>query len=283
MLKNSFRGKARRVLAPLFSNPTFRRKAIFELKSYYYNELEFSLQLGWGLQCPIFHPSGQFSFSEIFFQGEYDQLFQKVPLPDRWLDLGCHYGFFSLYVAWLRAKEGRSIPFHALMVDADSRVEPGIRKLINMNDWGKQAAFLHGAIAEGNGIVHFQQQEVMSSSLSNLLDKHSSLSPEGVPIITQQMILQTIPPPYDLIKVDVEGGEYDFLQSYPQVLEASKYMVVEWHSWHRGGGGADQIREIAQSLGFVFVQVIQEPKSCGPNKLDQVGVFLFERRAPLQG
>jgi hypothetical protein len=51
-----------RAFAKLFANDTFRQKAIFHLKQYYYPELEFRIVLGQGFNCPIYNRSALYSF-----------------------------------------------------------------------------------------------------------------------------------------------------------------------------------------------------------------------------
>jgi FkbM family methyltransferase len=267
------------VKSSTFKNPLLRRQSLFHLKQHYYHELGFSLQLGWGFVSPFYASESLCSFSEIFFEGEYESVFSEISLPDRWLDLGCHYGYFSLYVAWLRAKAGLLHPFQALLVDADHRVLPALHELISQNNLQKQFLYLHGAIAEGSGSVGFREQSFMSSMLDDLNVEEVHGTAQSVPIVDQNAILALMPPPYDLLKVDVEGGEYDFLTSYGTILDQSTNLVVEWHSWHRGGGSAEQIKSLAESRGFRFVRVIREPViSLGDSQQTQcAGVFLFTK------
>jgi len=262
----------------IFEFKPLRRRAIFHLKAHYYNELENWLDLGWGIRCPFYSPESSCSFSEIFFEGEYEPLLAIIDLPGRWIDLGCHYGFFTLYFAWLRAKKGLAQPFHALLVDADERVLPGVNILVNGNHWQQQIKVMHGAIAEGSGCVSFHEQAFMSSVLDGLGVEEPSSQRKSVPIIDQQTILSTLDPPYDLVKIDIEGGEYDFLLHYDQVLEQAKHLVLEWHSWHRGGGSSEQIRALAESKGFQLRKVVLHPTECsGSLQGQRVGVFLFSR------
>jgi FkbM family methyltransferase len=169
-------------------------------------------------------------------------------------------------------------PVAALLVDADSRVSPGVERLINLNELGSQFKYLYGAISEGNGQVDFVEQDFMSSSLDRLVADNAGSAIKEVPIIDQNVILSTLPPPYDLIKIDIEGGEYDFLLGYEQVLKNANILLVEWHSWHRGGGSGKQIQHIAESYGFYLKKIVQDPKSCGePGSNREVGVFLFSK------
>ena len=262
----------------LFENKVFRKKAIFQLKQYFYPELGFKIEIGNGLCCPIVDPSASYSFTEIFFDNEYKSVFKEISLPNTWLDLGSHYGFFSLYVASLKKKDLGPSNFKALLVDADSRVSEGVQKLIRLNRLESHFTFTHGAIASGSGTVSFAEQEVMSSSLANI-----TVNPihncRKVPIIDQSSILNLLSPPYDLVKIDVEGGEYDFFVSYERVLEETKHLVVEWHSWHSGGGGCQQIHELAEMYGFRLIKVIQNPKLCDvSNPKNLVGVLLFSKQ-----
>jgi hypothetical protein len=107
---------------------------------------------------------------------------------------------------------------------------------------------------------------------------NSNSSPVQAPIIDSTTIMASLPPPYDLIKLDVEGGEFEFLVHYKDVLREAKHVVIEWHSWHRGGGSAAQIQQLAEEQGFQLLRVIQPPKPCqGTLAGHQVGVLLFGR------
>jgi FkbM family methyltransferase len=271
----------RQAKSSAFKNGLLRRHSVDNLNVNYYNELGFALQLGWGLVSPFYAKESLCSFSEIFFEGEYESVFAEIGLPGRWLDLGCHYGYFSLYVAWLRARAGLGHPFQALLVDADQRVLPALHQLIIQNNWQEQVVYLYGAIAQGSGCVSFCQQPFMSSKLDDLslrVDRVQGKS-NSVPIIDQNAILASMPPSYDLVKIDVEGGEYDFLMYYDTIIEESKNLLIEWHSWHRGGGSAEQIRSLIESKGFRLVRVIREPlKPSSDNPQNHcAGVFLFTK------
>jgi len=262
----------------LFNFKPFRDKAIFYIRQYYFRELDFCVRFGQGFGCPICGVSATYSFSEIFFENEYKPVFDLIDLPSRWLDLGCHYGYFSLYVAWLRAKHRLPQNFCGLLVDADSRVLSGVSTLIQRNHLEAQLSFRHGAISSGLGSVYFHENDVMSSSLSNLLPNTISGTKSSVPIIDQQIIESLLPPPYDLVKIDVEGGEYDFFVSYERILQNTIHLVLEWHSWHRGGGSLSQILDLAKSYGFELLQEIQPSTLCGdPATPSEVGVLLFKR------
>ena len=62
--------------------------------------------------------------------------------------------------------------------------------------------------------------------------------------------MRLLPPPYDLVKIDIEGAEADFLRAYPKVLSATRHLLMEWHSWHTGGGGPEQLWRSGARDGF---------------------------------
>ena len=257
-----------------------RRRLTFFLRQYYFNELGFKINIGRGLVCPVFHPSAIYSLEEIFFENEYQSAFQEINLPNKWLDLGCHYGYFSLYLAWLHAvANSNSRPYRAFLIDADSRVGRGIADLINLNNLDANISYMHGAVSEGAGSVSFKGNLVMSSSLS-ALDESSEGVLIKVPIADQTLIMRHLAPPYDLVKIDVEGAEYDFLLSYKDIISSTSALIIEWHSWHRGGGSQLQIQSMVESYGFQLQKVLQPPKSCSPSGRESVGVLLFTRVLP---
>jgi hypothetical protein len=98
-----------------------------------------------------------------------------------------------------------------------------------------------------------------------------------VPVERPEQIVAALPPPYDLVKVDVEGAEHDFLTTYEPVLKGAKHLLLEWHSWHFGGGGVETIRQAAAKAGFreIFEPVPSHP--VGGNGQRFCGVLLFER------
>jgi len=265
------------ILAFFLKFPFIRRRLTFFLGQYYFNELGFKINIGRGLVCPVFHPSATCSLEEIFFENEYQSAFQEINLPNKWLDLGCHYGYFSLYLAWLHAGANpNSRPYRAFLIDADSRVGRGISDLIKLNNLDANISYMHGAISEGSGSVSFKENLVMSSSLS-VLDESSEGVLIKVPIADQTSIMRQLAPPYDLVKIDVEGAEYDFLLSYQDILSSTSALIIEWHSWHRGGGSQLQIQGMVESYGFRLQKVLQPPKSCSPSGRESVGVLLFTR------
>jgi len=74
--------------------------------------------------------------------------------------------------------------------------------------------------------------------------------PVKIAICNQEEVERMMPGDYDLVKIDVEGSEWDFLDSYQTLIEKSQHLLLEWHSWHSGGDGVQQLRERLLDLNF---------------------------------
>ena len=77
---------------------------------------------------------------------------------------------------------------------------------------------------------------------------------------------------FDLIKCDIEGGEWNFLINYSAILEKSKFLIMEWHSWHSGGGSLPQIEKKLTDFNFQFIK--SSPPQNAVGKDGEVGLFL---------
>ena len=77
---------------------------------------------------------------------------------------------------------------------------------------------------------------------------------------------------FDLIKCDLEGAEWEFITHYSSLLKNSKFVVMEWHSWHSGEGGYPQVQNKLSELGFEIVKSSSPQKAVGRD--GEVGLFL---------
>lgn len=258
-----------------------RRRIIFELRQRHYADLHITVPIGRGIRCPISFHDAKVSFEQIFFESEYEPAFRRIPLPARWLDLGCHAGYFSLYVAWRRIHQGLSHGGQALLVDGDARVEPAVTRLIT--DPGLRASFQfrHGAISAAPGEHDFAVRDQMNSGMADIAAASGPTRP--VTTLGADEILRLLPPPYDLVKLDIEGGEYDFFTAYQPVIAQTNALLLEWHSWHPGGGGRDQIHQLAEGTGFELdaeiVAAQPVPRGAGTG---HCGVLLYQRKGAVK-
>lgn len=243
---SSLKKTARRVFAfPLrlaLANGHVRRRVIFELTQHYHGEIGMAVPMENGLVCPITSVEHWVSYANIFCEKEYDALLAMMPLPIRWIDLGCHAGHFTLLLA-----TRQRAPWSALLVDADSRVAPAVRALIEANHFDAAAVrFLHAAIGESGSDVAFAENAYMTSEAT-------AGATHTVRRLPPEEMLAAFPPPYDLVKLDIEGAEFVFFKACETVMRQTRRVLFEWHSWHPGGGGKAQLIAMAEQLGFRLV------------------------------
>jgi FkbM family methyltransferase len=179
---------------------------------------------------------------------------EAIPLPARWLDIGCNFGLFSLWLASLRLKHGLDLNFNALLIDADSRAEQAVQKLIDINRLEQRMVFKHGAISPDKTKVLFSENENMwASGLAGI--GHGKGKLKEVPVIDAKQIRSILPPPYDLIKLDIEGAEIDFFAGYNEILSETKYLLFEDHSIHFGHPEKElQCRRLLEDKGFKLIR-----------------------------
>jgi hypothetical protein len=63
-----------------------------------------------------------------------------------------------------------------------------------------------------------------------------------------------------LLKVDIEGGEFDLLESYEALIFKAANLLIEWHSWDVSGSAEVRMREALGRSDFQLVKVLQERK-----------------------
>jgi FkbM family methyltransferase len=262
----------------LLSCAPIRRRIVFEIERRYYEDLGIVVPLPGGIKCPIVSEQHWVSFDHIFCEGEYDNFLKNIPLPRTWLDLGCHAGHFTLLLASLWARREKSVSWRALLIDADTRSKEVIAKINALNHFdSNQISFLHGAISGETTEVMFHQNLYMTSEIAPKTSRESGA--RRVSCIREGDILNQIPPPYDLVKVDIEGAEYDFFTCYTSVLSQAKRLIFEWHSWHRGGAGREQLVALAGRLGFRIVQECRSDRVIQRNgHPERCGTMLMENR-----
>lgn len=209
-------------------------------------------------------------------ESEYRGAFDRIPYPVRWIDFGCHAGCFSLWLAYSRSRNNLSANCEALLVDADSRVEPAVKRLLSLNNLDRNMVFRFGMISAGEGKQKFIERPYMLSSAGdfNLGNGEAKLAS----VLTEEEILAAFPPPYDLFKIDIEGAETAFFLKYRNLLKHVNALLLEWHSWDLNVNNRDQVIRMAEECSFSFVCDISAARDVMLNgKTIKAGVILFTK------
>jgi FkbM family methyltransferase len=203
--------------------------------------------------------------TEMFEKGN---LYDVSLLPQNFttfVDLGCNVGYFTCWLAHLA--HGRS-KIRGLMIDANPDA-------VRESQWHMQANRLDEVFAI-NGIVgegrpgefsEFFLYESNICSMSHLTEEvRQNLKGKWTKILVPSVSLETYWQQHfgntrcNLLKIDIEGSEMNFLRTEPSFLKLVDSILIEWHVW---GSSLDSIRNILAQQGFSYVKTIEESQTMG--------------------
>ena len=179
-------------------------------------------------------------------------------------DLGCNVGYFTCLLAHLA--QGRKLK--GIMVDAN----PGA---VEESRWHAQAngmtevSALHGILGETSptGSVDFFLYESNICSTSQLPDiERMGLKGKWTKIAVPCLSLESEwrrrfgDTRCNLLKVDIEGSELNFLKAEPSFLALTDTVLIEWHKWRVS---LEEVSTFLVSQGFQLVKIIEESETMG--------------------
>ncbi len=172
---------------------------------------------------------------EIFHREIYRAAFDGVEVST-FVDVGANVGFFSCYAA----HRTRRRDLVGLAVEANPNLIPKIEALRERNGlarlrvaWGAA-----GAVSGPGSTVDLHCAEShLGSSLLDREDPHrpgrARAQTVSVPAVSVGALWEehAAGRPIDLLKLDIEGAEGVFLDQERALLERTKRLVIEWHTW----------------------------------------------------
>lgn len=247
------------------SNAKIRRKVIHFLENNFFSELNLSLPVANGYWARIQEKDAYDSFSEIFIKQEYLSFLPPQP-PEKILDIGANYGFFSL---WLQSIYPQ-VPISSTLVEPSANCQSSLEWMIQDEKLKDNFKLLKSCIGnpDKESLLFFDRPYMASSVTKESNDENG----RQVNIVKPAELREAMPPPWDLIKCDIEGSEWELFIHYKEILRKTRYLLLEWHSWHSGGGGYSQIIERVKGMNFNIITA-SEPQSAMGRK-GQVGLML---------
>ena len=242
-----------------------RNRLKFHFLYSYFHELQITIPVGSDYWAHLCENDSYDSFSEIFIQQEYSDFIPKENLFTI-LDIGANYGYFSLWLQSIRPKD----KLYSILVEPSLRCRRSLEKLVGTPQLENRFRYVPRAIADPNlSHVKFFDRPYMAGSIFE--SDNTDFSYNANTLKTSDIPSSSLGS-YDLVKCDIEGGEWDLLKYYSSILQKSKFLVMEWHSWHSGGGGFTQIEKKLTELGFEIVKSGSPQKAVGRD--GEVGLFL---------
>ena len=242
-----------------------RNRLKFHFIHSYFNELQLSIPVGYGYNAQLLETDSYDSFSEIFIQQEYSDFIPDEPIT-KILDIGANYGYFSL---WLQSKRSQD-KIYSTLIEPSLRCRRSLEKLVKLPRLQNRFQYLQRAVGDPKEpLIKFFDRPYMAGSI---FESEHSDPPYHANTLKSSEVLSSNSSSYDLIKCDIEGGEWDLLIHYPSILKNSKFLVMEWHSWHSGGGSFPQIEKKLHEIGFQIIKSSSPQEAVGRD--GEVGLFL---------
>jgi len=227
------------IIPALLKIPKLRAKFIHSIKQNYFDELDISIPLQNNYWAKLFRNDSYDSFSEIFIQNEYEGFIPDIEI-NRVIDLGAHHGFFSVWLQSTFAKR----KIKSLLVEPSARCFPILSELTKRKEY-ENFTFLNKCIGNPqDGENLFFDRPHMAASKYKTEDNEVAIK---VSVLVPEDILNWHQPPYDLLKCDIEGAEWDLLNYYNQILENTKFAIIEWHESNKE---YDQFIKLIHTLDF---------------------------------
>jgi len=155
------------------------------------------------------------------------------------VDCGAHIGLASLYFA-KKFPKGTIYAFEA---------DPAIAQMLkeNVKTLGlKQVKIVAKAVWIHNEGVQFN----ITGDDSGFVCQNQNASFSRIPSIRLRDFLQNNE--VDLLKIDIEGAEYDVIKDCDEYLAKAQHMIIEVHKFHQNGVLLGDILRILEKNGFNY-------------------------------
>ncbi len=153
------------------------------------------------------------------YEVEKQKLFKKIVKPgDVVFDIGANVGFYALLASQLVGPSGKVIAFEPLNKNVSY-----IRRHIKINNLDN-VSIIEAAVADKGGIGFLIRG---TDRFTGHLDSNSNKEGLRVKTISLDEGVETglIPMP-DVLKIDVEGGEYNALKGAENIIKTKKPSVI---------------------------------------------------------
>jgi len=202
---------------------------------------------------------------EVFVQKTYAAAL-NLPRINALIDLGCNAGWFAL---WLAAEQPNPQRV-GLLVDANQRMVAEAAWHVQRNDL-EHHRVLFGAVGLPPGTRFAIFHILPSASQSSLLEHNADvqfpvkgrITDVTVPAVSIGREWRTDfgDAPVDLLKIDIEGNELDFIRYEGDFIRASvRAILLEWHKWHVSLADVDAA---LGDLGFAHSRTYAENELTG--------------------
>ena len=203
----------------------------------------------------------------ILANGNYESLLERIilglsELSDKFLDIGANMGFYAIGAALVNKN------IEVIAFEPNPGIRNSLSENIRLNHVERNIQILEFALSNFTGNANFSVPAFTGSGGGSLMNLHPE---EGLPTEFSVSVekldnLSTKTSGTDLVKIDVEGAEFQLLQGAIQTLKATRpTIVIELlRKWMNPFGTTPQdVIDLLSDLEYVCFAV-------GENSLQQV-------------
>lgn len=191
------------------------------------------------------------SFQDVFCHPFYWQLFSWVDKPPGLVvDLGAHCGHFSMLAdVCFQLRFGAEPPDY-LLVEPNPQLQSVIRRNLAKSGLCVHHEVKQGVIGKrtGSATLWVSRHNFLSASL------RKGGSERGISVEYLDLDKIVGDRQIDLLKVDIEGAEYDFANTYAELLGRVHRLMIEIHS-----APESHQQELLETISGAGLQLIGKP------------------------
>jgi FkbM family methyltransferase len=167
------------------------------------------------------------SLQDVFFHPFYWQIYLWLNAPPQLVvDLGAHCGHFSMLAdLCFRTRFGDVRPEYVL-VEPNPRLVPVIKSNLTRSGLCPCHRIHQGLVGarSGSGTLWISSHNYLSAGLER------AAGTRGVPVKFIDLEDSLNGRPVDLLKMDIEGAEYEFVANYPTLMRTVHKLMIEIHA-----------------------------------------------------
>jgi FkbM family methyltransferase len=197
-----------------------------------------------------------------------ESLYGLSDLPENmqtFADLGCNVGYFSCWL--VHSLNNRQLK--GLMVDANKDCVEDAQWHVTANNMSNVHALFGLAGTDGKDgkatfFVHTAANMCSTTAPpeASAADTTTWKKMEAPCLNIEENWRKLVgDTPCDLLKLDIEGSEMDFIRNETKFLSRTKTIFIEWHKWQ--GVTLDGVKNLLSAQGFTLKRVLQEDDVAG--------------------
>jgi FkbM family methyltransferase len=206
------------------------------------------------------------SFKDVFCHPFYWQIFQFIHQPPTLVvDCGAHCGHFTILSDISIASKFGPSETEYMLIEPNPYLIPTIQKNLQdagIKDRAKLTPGLLGAQA-GEGTLWINPKNFLATGMQPC----AGAKPHSIPFVDLHKIVGDRP--IDLMKLDIEGGEFDFIQSSLDLFKQVNLLFMELHE-----ASPEQHQQLYTQLQSVGLYPAAPPIACHGQQL-----VIFQRSA----